>query len=188
MFGIDEAIFRALHGENPHSVLTYVSLLLTAVGSGFTTLVAIPLLLRARSRPFIAELVLVVLVVAVVVFAIKAGVGRTRPYLSLPHVHALYMIFQPPTDHSFPSGHAAGSFSTSTFLVFRWPAQLGVWSRVGLFALATAIGLSRIYLGVHYPSDVASGALLGFAFGAAFGLGFRRRAARIAEASREVGS
>ncbi len=186
MFGIDEAIFRALHGENPHSALTYLSLLLTAVGSGFTMLVAVPLLLRSRTRPFVAELVAVVVVVAVVVFAIKACVGRTRPYLYLPHVHALYMMFQPPVDHSFPSGHAAGSFSTVTFLAFRWPRQLGVRSKVGLFALATAIGLSRIYLGVHYPSDVASGALLGFAFGATFGVAFRRRAARLADATEEA--
>jgi membrane-associated phospholipid phosphatase len=61
---------------------------------------------------------------------------------------------------SFPSGHATGAFSLATVVAARYrklaiPAYLG----------ATVIGLSRIYLGRHYPSDVAAGAALGVASG-----------------------
>jgi membrane-associated phospholipid phosphatase len=61
---------------------------------------------------------------------------------------------------SFPSGHATGAFSLATVVAAKYrklaiPAYLG----------ATVIGLSRIYLGRHYPSDVAAGAALGVASG-----------------------
>jgi len=63
-------------------------------------------------------------------------------------------------DSSFPSGHATGAFAFATVISARYrklaiPAYLG----------ATVIGLSRIYLGRHYPSDVATGAALGVASG-----------------------
>lgn len=58
--------------------------------------------------------------------------------------------------HSFPSGHTATSFAAATVLSVYAPR----W-RVPFFLLATAIGLSRIYNGMHYPTDVLAGAVLG---------------------------
>jgi len=58
---------------------------------------------------------------------------------------------------SFPSGHAAGAFSLVTIFSSKYPR----WT-IPLYATATLIGLSRIYLGHHYPSDVMGGAILGF--------------------------
>jgi membrane-associated phospholipid phosphatase len=84
--------------------------------------------------------------------AIKPLVGRRRPELSgLPPLSAT------PTKLSFPSAHASTSFAGAL-----------AYSRVGkpaapLYALAVALSLSRVYLGVHYPSDVLAGALLGTA-------------------------
>lgn len=82
--------------------------------------------------------------------AIKLAVRRRRP--ELPGLPALTGT---PTQLSFPSAHASTSF-----------AAAGLYSRLGLpapvlYALAMKLSLSRLYLGVHYPSDVLAGAALG---------------------------
>lgn len=70
----------------------------------------------------------------------------------------LWASLVPENDYSFPSGHAMGSMATVAALAFltwrthwRWPVLVGG----GLFV--ALVGLSRLYLGVHYPSDVAAG-------------------------------
>jgi undecaprenyl-diphosphatase len=80
---------------------------------------------------------------------IKLAVGRQRPAIEdLPHLMAT------PTGLSFPSSHSTSSFAAARAfgaLVPGAPLQVA----------ALAMGLSRLYLGVHYPSDVAAGAALG---------------------------
>lgn len=58
---------------------------------------------------------------------------------------------------SFPSGHASVSFALATVLSFRWPRGRVIW-----FALAAGVALSRVALGVHWPSDVIVGAGVGW--------------------------
>lgn len=85
---------------------------------------------------------------------LKPLVGRTRPYDLLG-----YDILIPPLDDpSFPSGHTAASFAAATAIYAfdkRWGAAA--------YVFAAVMGLSRVYLGVHFPTDVLAGAVLGTA-------------------------
>ncbi len=90
---------------------------------------------------------------------LKSAVGRARPFVGDPRVHPSIAL---PHDPSMPSGHAMNAFAGAVLLAAvvpraRWP----------LLGLAVLIGLSRVYLGVHFPSDVIAGAILGAAIGAA---------------------
>ncbi len=84
---------------------------------------------------------------------IKRVVSRLRPFASLPGVT---MLVVPPDEFSFPSGHTAAAFVMTTILSAWHPVLL-----VLMLPLALSIGVSRVYLGVHYPSDVIVGAVLG---------------------------
>lgn len=92
-------------------------------------------------------------------FAVKDVVHRPRPFTAHPQIHPLYVVHS----SSFPAGHAATAFAGATLLSYF--TRRG---RVALFALATAIAYSRVYVGVHYPSDVIGGAVIGVAI--AFGV------------------
>ncbi len=69
-----------------------------------------------------------------------------------------------PTSSSFPSGHAASAFAFVTVVSAELP-QLSL----PLYGLATVVGYSRVHTGVHYPSDVLTGAVLGSAIGTVVG-------------------
>jgi membrane-associated phospholipid phosphatase len=89
--------------------------------------------------------------------AIKLLIRRRRPIL--PDLPALTGT---PTALSFPSAHAATSFAGAASY-----SRLGL-PAIPLYALAAALSASRLYLGVHYPSDTLAGALLGTALGRRF--------------------
>jgi undecaprenyl-diphosphatase len=94
----------------------------------------------------------------------KALVPRHRPFET--------QLGPPSTTHSFPSGHSATSFACATVLSHYAPRL-----RVPFFALATLIAFSRIYNGMHYPTDVLAGAVLGV-LTALLLLGIARRGSR----------
>ena len=87
------------------------------------------------------------------VHLIKKHYPRHRPYLSIPETK---MLVLPLKDHSFPSGHTTAVFSVLTPFMLHVPSLF-----IPLLVLASLVGLSRIYLGHHYPTDVLVGAFLG---------------------------
>ncbi len=81
---------------------------------------------------------------------------RPRPYIALPEISKL--IWSPAFENlqSFPSGHALFFFAAST-MVYLFNKKLGI----AFFAISIIIGLARVFVGVHWPSDILAGALLG---------------------------
>ena len=77
------------------------------------------------------------------------------------------------SDYSFPSGHTLASFEAAAVLLMQYRAKA-----VPALVLALLIAFSRLYLYVHYPSDVLAGALLGVAFACIARAAVRRMTAR----------
>ena len=67
--------------------------------------------------------------------------------------------------YAFPSNHAVNNFAAATFFARLYPSY-----RTVLFITASLVALSRVYLGLHYPSDIIAGAAIGFIFGYLFSL------------------
>ena len=85
---------------------------------------------------------------------IKRIVARTRPY---EVIEGLTSLIGPQSDFSFPSGHTAASFAFATVILLTMPKKFSIPTLI----LAFLIALSRIYLGVHYPTDILGGIVIG---------------------------
>lgn len=85
---------------------------------------------------------------------LKNLVARIRPY---ERITELELLIERQHDLSFPSGHSAASFAAAVVLYQLLPKKYGI----PVLILAALISLSRIYVGVHYPSDIIAGALSG---------------------------
>ena len=88
---------------------------------------------------------------------LKKYMPRDRPFKR----RLAFVVGVEPVDSSFPSGHTAGSFAAATALAAFYPHD-----RPLLLAFASAVGISRVYLGHHFLSDVLVGAALGSGIGA----------------------
>lgn len=91
---------------------------------------------------------------AVLTTSLKFAIDRDRPFVTYPDIQKLTGAGSP----SFPSGHTSEAFATATSLSLAFPK----WYVIApSFIWASAAGYSRMHLGVHYPSDVLVGALIG---------------------------
>lgn len=89
---------------------------------------------------------------------LKNLVNRTRPY---EVIDGLVCLVSPAKDASFPSGHTGASFASAVAVYRQLPKRYGVL----LLILAVLIAFSRLYVGIHYPTDVLGGLVTGIALG-----------------------
>ena len=98
---------------------------------------------------------------------LKNLVARPRPFAE---IEALIPLIAKPTDFSFPSGHTTASFAVALVMVRMLPKKIGVPA----VAVAALVAFSRLYLGVHYPTDVLAGLLVA-AIGSSLSVWFMRK-------------
>jgi membrane-associated phospholipid phosphatase len=148
-------------------LVTPLMKLASAVGAGGLVFVGIAFwmaLARRRIAPAVAVLT-AVFASQLLSNLMKDIVDRARPSVTYPDVHPLVRL---PDSSSMPSGHAWIACAAATVLWVVIPAR-----RAWVVGLAALIALSRVYLGVHYPSDVLVGAAGGVATGLLVLLGAR---------------
>lgn len=85
---------------------------------------------------------------------LKPLIARTRPFVA---IEGLQILVAAPRDYSFPSGHTSASFAAALVYLRMIPKKYSVW----FVSLAVLIAFSRLYVGVHYPTDVLAGFLIG---------------------------
>ena len=131
-------------------------------------LCALLLLFPRTRRAGLAGAAALVFNLALVNLFLKPLVDRTRPWLMVEGLAALVYEGDP---HSFPSGHTSAAFACA---LAWWGTLPGRWQYAAV-AVAVAMGLSRLYVGVHFPTDVLCGALAGAFCGWAAGRMVRGR-------------
>jgi undecaprenyl-diphosphatase len=124
-------------------------------GAGLT--ISVQLLLHIAGPAFLKPAVLAASLALsishLIAIFMKRFFRRIRPYLALPDAKVYGYLFK---DHSFPSGHSTAIFSVAVPYCMSIPELAPL-----LLPFAALVAFSRVVLGVHYPSDIAAGAILG---------------------------
>ena len=162
MYNLDEQILLFIQENIRNPILSRIFVPLTIIGNSGVFLVVVGIIMciikktRRIGMVFLASIVIGFIINDIV---IKNIVRRIRPFEA---ISALEILVKAPKSFSFPSGHTASFFAAATSLFYN--------SRRNAFVslvIATAMGFSRMYVGVHYPSDVLAGMVVGVTSGAA---------------------
>lgn len=154
---LDSGILLWIQEYLRNPVLTPVLKVITTLGNGgaIWILLTLLILMLPKTRKvgcMMAAALLGTLLINNIL--LKNLVARIRPY---EVIEGLTYLVQRPSEFSFPSGHAGSSFAAACIMLRRLPKCYGIPA----FVLAIVISLSRLYVGVHYPSDVLFGAISG---------------------------
>ena len=154
-----------------HDVLTPIVKAITYSGNWGAIMIAavVILLIKPKTRK-LGMMCGAALVVNLVIcnLILKLAVARVRPYET---IEGLELIVGKAYDWSFPSGHSSGGFAVGTVIFMETKKRVGV----PVLILALLIALSRLYVGIHYPTDVLFGAIIGTVIGCVTCLILRRR-------------
>lgn len=160
---IDNHILQFIQINMRSSIMDKVMPLITSLGNGLTIwmLIGAIFVINKKYRRY-GIMIIFSLILCFIVgnLSLKPLVARVRPFDVTPLLDGL--LIRSPTDFSFPSGHTMCSFAPGVVIFY-------MNKRIGTFALilSSLIGFSRLYLYVHYPSDVFCGMIIGILLGIA---------------------
>ncbi len=158
---LDTRVFLLLNLRGKRPVwLDKLMVVITQVGSGFFALGLALLLYLFGPRLLSYELMLGTLSLWMIVEMVKFMVNRSRPFIHLTQARILGFRA---IGRSFPSGHTSQAFFMATLVSQHFHAN--AWVVFVLYALALTVGITRMYVGAHYPRDVIAGAILGSVWG-----------------------
>ncbi|NMB12126.1 MAG: phosphatase PAP2 family protein [Firmicutes bacterium] len=159
----DEWLFRLFNNRIKCRLLDRFSVWVTHTGSaGFTIGITFAAILTGLSQRRSSYLIAGSRALAalasshLVSHIVKRLVNRPRPMLRLEHIRTFNV---PICAYSFPSGHTTASFAVGVSYALAFPGYSSLW-----VLWAALVGWSRIYVGVHYPSDVLAGSVVGALF------------------------
>lgn len=150
---LDGEILLQIQQQLRTDMLTPLMKFVTFLGNGgwFWILCAVVLLAIPKTRKTgYAAVLSLIFGVIVTNLLLKNIVARPRPFAE---IEALIPLIAKPTDFSFPSGHTTASFAVALVMLRMLPKKIGIPAVV----LAALVAFSRLYLGVHYPTDVLVG-------------------------------
>jgi membrane-associated phospholipid phosphatase len=156
---VDIAILNWLHSHTiPYSVpvLQFISYTTTFVSIALALVILITSIAK-KSKSILKQfftLVIVLILVAIVSQGLKALIFRERPFVTHPYIEKLSEA----GSSSFPSGHTLEAFAVAAALSLMFTRKKFV---VPVYTWAMLVAYSRMALGVHYPSDVLAGILIG---------------------------
>ena len=158
---LDAWVFLAFNVRGSRPLwLDRIMLIFTQLGNGLTSLVIAGILFLTSERFLAYELILGTLTLWLVVELVKFVIHRPRPFLRLTQAR---IVGYRPIGRSFPSGHTSEAFFMATLMAQHFHSS--VWVVFLLYAAAFLVGITRLYIGAHYPRDVLAGAILGNAWG-----------------------
>lgn len=153
---MDGQLLAAIQGLRMSWLDPIVSLYTKLGDAGILWIVLSLLMLFWKPTRRAGALALCAMILGLVVtnLTIKPLVERARPWLDWPIVP----LVTEKDPNSFPSGHTCAAFAAGMSWVRALPWR---WGRIAAVVLAVCMGLSRLYVGVHYPTDVLVGAVIG---------------------------
>ncbi|HBD92594.1 MAG: hypothetical protein A2015_05770 [Spirochaetes bacterium GWF1_31_7] len=135
-------------------------LALTQLGNFIFALILAFIVFTCGDHVLAYEIILGISSLGLVVQIMKVLIHRTRPYIKLENIR---IVGSRASGRSFPSGHTGQVFLIATLLLQYY--HLNILIGIVLYTIALFVGITRIYVGMHYPRDVIGGAILGTAWG-----------------------
>ncbi|HCW52154.1 MAG TPA: phosphatase PAP2 family protein [Clostridium sp.] len=157
ILNIDNSILQFIQNNIRSDVLDTIMPKVTSLGNAgiIWIIICVIMILKRKYRKYGVMMAIALIYCAIVGnLTLKPIVARIRPFDANPLIDGL--LINAPKDFSFPSGHTMVSFSCACILLY-------MNKKIGIAALilSSAIAFSRLYLYVHYPSDVLMGMIIG---------------------------